>query len=188
MNINWLKDPNHLVCMTVDDFTDTFRRELACTDFKNQIREFQNDTRPGGKMILAGNRISIRIFRPNLSFSQELENGDDIWVSFGVNQPCYCMIGTAPKNEMACFFFSHKNCEYFPCHQTDKADSFNCLFCYCPLYYMGPLCGGNFEYMDSVKDCSNCMIPHQKNSYQYIHRRVWEIPPATLTLTTNAGR
>ncbi len=31
-------------------------------------------------------------------------------------------------------FFNHKNCEYFPCHKTNKPDEFNCLFCYCPLY------------------------------------------------------
>ena len=29
-------------------------------------------------------------------------------------------------------FFSHKNCEYFPCHETKDTDNFNCLFCYCP--------------------------------------------------------
>ena len=31
-------------------------------------------------------------------------------------------------------FFSHKQCEYFPCHKTDDPDNFNCLFCFCPLY------------------------------------------------------
>ena len=43
-------------------------------------------------------------------------------------------------------FFSHKNCEFFPCHKTDDPDNFNCLFCYCPLYALGDKCGGNFTY------------------------------------------
>ncbi|MBO5973618.1 MAG: metal-binding protein, partial [Clostridia bacterium] len=31
-------------------------------------------------------------------------------------------------------FISHRDCEFFPCHQTSDVDNFNCLFCYCPLY------------------------------------------------------
>ena len=31
-------------------------------------------------------------------------------------------------------FFNHKECEYFPCHETAHPEEFNCLFCYCPLY------------------------------------------------------
>lgn len=31
-------------------------------------------------------------------------------------------------------FYQNKACEYFPCHPVDDPDSFNCLFCYCPLY------------------------------------------------------
>lgn len=77
--------------------------------------------------------------------------------------------------DKACFFFSHKNCEYFPCHKTDEPDSFNCLFCYCPLYCLGSRCGGNFVYNDGIKDCSNCMVPHQKNSHEYINSRFSEI-------------
>lgn len=31
-------------------------------------------------------------------------------------------------------YFSHKECEYFPCHKGADVNNFNCLFCYCPLY------------------------------------------------------
>ena len=41
-------------------------------------------------------------------------------------------------------FFSHKKCEYFPCHKGADPENFNCLFCYCPLYALGEKCGGNF--------------------------------------------
>ena len=40
-------------------------------------------------------------------------------------------------------FFNNKSCEYFPCHKTDDPDSFNCFYCYCPLYALGDSCGGN---------------------------------------------
>lgn len=66
-------------------------------------------------------------------------------------------------------FFSHKECEYFPCHKTNDPDNFNCLFCYCPLYALKDKCGGNFKYTDSgTKDCSNCNLPHRRDNYDYI--------------------
>lgn len=66
-------------------------------------------------------------------------------------------------------FFCHTACEYFPCHPTDHPEDFNCLFCYCPLYALGPDCGGSFRYTESGrKDCSNCMVPHRRENYGYI--------------------
>lgn len=73
-------------------------------------------------------------------------------------------------------FFSHKECEAFPCHPGIASDNFNCLFCYCPLYMLGDQCGGNFAYLDNgVKDCHACIIPHDKDKYGIIveHLRVF---------------
>lgn len=65
-------------------------------------------------------------------------------------------------------YFQNKACEYFPCHKCED-ECFNCLFCYCPLYSMGESCGGDFLYTnDGIKDCSNCLIPHTKNGYDYV--------------------
>lgn len=72
--------------------------------------------------------------------------------------------------------FTHKACEFFPCHRTDNPDGFNCLFCYCPLYALGDGCGGNFTYMpNGVKDCSNCLLPHAKNGYNYVTSNFYRI-------------
>lgn len=76
-------------------------------------------------------------------------------------------------------FFSHKDCEFFPCHKTADPDNFNCLFCYCPLYILGDKCGGNFMYTDAgFKDCSKCLLPHHHNSYGYITDRFTSIAEA----------
>ncbi len=73
-------------------------------------------------------------------------------------------------------FFSHKKCEYFPCHTTSDPENFNCLFCYCPLYALGERCGGNFRYTEKgLKDCSNCMLPHKRENYPYIIGKYGEI-------------
>lgn len=72
-------------------------------------------------------------------------------------------------------WYSHIDCEFFPCHEGADPDSFNCLFCYCPLYALGDRCGGNFTYTDDLKDCSLCLIPHTAGGYDYIVSRFSEI-------------
>ena len=73
-------------------------------------------------------------------------------------------------------FFQNSQCEYFPCHETEHPEDFNCLFCYCPLYALGRKCGGNFVYRDGgVKDCSNCMVPHRPENYGRITMRYMDI-------------
>ena len=50
------------------------------------------------------------------------------------------------------------------------------IFCYCPLYALGTNCGGNFKYTDKgIKDCSNCLLPHNKNNYDYIMSKFQDI-------------
>lgn len=73
-------------------------------------------------------------------------------------------------------FFSHRQCEYFPCHPTQNPEEFNCLFCYCPLYALGDKCGGNFRYLENgIKDCSGCLLPHKKDCYDYVIGKYPEI-------------
>lgn len=75
-----------------------------------------------------------------------------------------------------CTFFSHVDCEYFPCHATSYPEDFNCLFCYCPLYTLGERCGGTFSYTEKgVKDCSQCLVPHGRESHSNIISRFAEI-------------
>ena len=73
-------------------------------------------------------------------------------------------------------FYTNKECEYYPCHPVPEGTEFNCLFCYCPLYALGRRCGGNFVYNEKgFKDCSNCMVPHRRENYEYIISRYRDI-------------
>lgn len=66
-------------------------------------------------------------------------------------------------------FFQNKECEYFPCHPTEHLEDFNCLFCFCPLYSKGEMCGGNFSILSNgVKDCSRCIFPHKRENYDRV--------------------
>ena len=76
-------------------------------------------------------------------------------------------------------FYANKDCKYFPCHEGADPDSFNCMFCYCPLFLLKDKCGGNFTYLENgVKDCSNCMIPHSGEAYEYIMEKSEELMKA----------
>ena len=71
-------------------------------------------------------------------------------------------------------FVQLNECQYFPCHEGIDGEKFNCKFCFCPLYFTQ--CGGNFEILDNgVKDCSNCLIPHQgEEGYAWMLNRIRE--------------
>ena len=53
-------------------------------------------------------------------------------------------------------FFSHKECEYFPCHKTNDPENFNCT-------------------EKGVKDCTDCLLPHKRKNFGYIMSKYNEI-------------
>ncbi|MGN1382431.1 MAG: cysteine-rich small domain-containing protein [Eubacterium sp.] len=76
-------------------------------------------------------------------------------------------------------YFSHRECEFFPCHPGADPENFNCLFCWCPLYTLGSRCGGNFRYNErGIKDCTNCLFPHLRENYPEITSRWQDIVSA----------
>lgn len=74
-------------------------------------------------------------------------------------------------------FYENKSCRFYPCHEIDNSDGFNCMFCFCPLYFLGDKCGGNFDKIGvggSIKDCSRCLIPHISENYDLIMSKIGE--------------
>jgi Zn-finger protein len=77
-------------------------------------------------------------------------------------------------------FFRNKDCEYFPCHEGADPENFNCLFCFCPLYFLGKNCGGDFRYTENgVKDCSGCLFPHKRENYGQVVEKLRRFIEAT---------
>lgn len=69
-------------------------------------------------------------------------------------------------------FFQNRECEFFPCHEVQDEDDFNCLFCYCPLY-LDDNCIGSPEYIitgrgQQIKDCSSCLVVHRPEMYDKV--------------------
>ena len=63
-------------------------------------------------------------------------------------------------------FFQNRECEFFPCHEVQDEDAFNCLFCYCPLY-LDDNCLGSGRGQ-RIKDCSSCLVVHSPEMYDKV--------------------
>lgn len=73
-------------------------------------------------------------------------------------------------------FVQNRSCEFFPCHKGVAEETFNCLFCYCPLYALGENCGGNCTFLENgIKDCSGCLKPHRAENYDRIMERMPDV-------------
>lgn len=65
-------------------------------------------------------------------------------------------------------FFENKKCRYYPCHKN--LVEINCLYCFCPLftYKFDPGCGKQRYPDGSVRECNDCIFPHQRKNYTKI--------------------
>ena len=70
-------------------------------------------------------------------------------------------------------YFANTACRYFPCHPGADPQAFNCLFCFCPLYFLED-CGGDCTLRQGVKDCTPCLRPHRPQGYDEILARLRE--------------
>ena len=83
----------------------------------------------------------------------------------------------AAKPKVLIPVFPGTNCEYDSARAMADAgadaETFSCLFCYCPLYTLGDGCGGRFVYTEQgIKDCSGCLIPHRRENYGLITEKL----------------
>ena len=72
-------------------------------------------------------------------------------------------------------YFENRECQYYPCHTG--MEEMNCLFCYCPLYFL-PECPGHREYVEShgrrILSCMDCDYPHRAENYSEMMRLLRE--------------
>ena len=63
-------------------------------------------------------------------------------------------------------YFQNSDCEYFPCHKINNTKNFNCLFCFCPLFYY---CKNR---INGIVKCEDCTLPHLENNYELVIFRI----------------
>ncbi|MCR5507915.1 MAG: cysteine-rich small domain-containing protein [Lachnospiraceae bacterium] len=79
------------------------------------------------------------------------------------------------KKDQAHRYFENRECKYYPCHKG--LDDINCLFCYCPLYFMRD-CPGKPVFTEKngklKKVCTGCTYPHEAGNYETILKTIKE--------------
>ncbi len=91
MNINWFKNPDHIVYAPVEEFADNFGKETGIPDLRKKLDEFKADPGEGSVNIKGQKRTMLKLFIPNMVFDEEIEMGDTVWVYMGENYEAYCL-------------------------------------------------------------------------------------------------
>ena len=70
-------------------------------------------------------------------------------------------------------FFENRDCEYYPCHRD--IEHINCLFCYCPFYFLES-CPGTPSCMEKngmkIRVCTDCNYPHEAENYPAVIKEI----------------
>ncbi len=91
MNINWFKNPDNVVYADRNEFVDNFEKETGITGLGKAIEEFKANPTPEGVVLKGRKRTSAKIFIPNITFGEEIEMGENVWLYMGENYECYCL-------------------------------------------------------------------------------------------------
>ena len=91
MNVNWFKDPDHVVYATVEQFADNFGTETGIPDLKEKLTAFHEDPEFVEENLKGMKRTYLKVFIPNKVFKEPIDMGDTIWVYMGENYECYCI-------------------------------------------------------------------------------------------------
>jgi len=76
-------------------------------------------------------------------------------------------------------FYQNVDCKYFPCHPREPGEKLNCLFCYCPMYFIQ--CPGHYRILDDGrKDCMDCSLPHDPGGWEIVQKVMQNPKPFVL--------
>jgi len=91
MNINWFKNQDNVVYANTKEFVDNFAKETGISNLEEKIEEFKKCPTPEGVTVIGRKRTSVKLFIPNLTFKEEIEMGENVWVYMGENYESYCL-------------------------------------------------------------------------------------------------
>ena len=73
-------------------------------------------------------------------------------------------------------FFSHKKCEYFPCHKGADPEELQLPVLLLSAVRAGREMRREFPYTENgIKDCTGCLVPHRRENYGYITGKYREL-------------
>lgn len=90
MNINWFKNPDHLVYINAEKDLRHLESRLRLSGLVEVAHKLHNAPIPEGYSI-KGRRTMARLFIPDLVFPEHIEMGENIFLYFGEMTECYVL-------------------------------------------------------------------------------------------------
>lgn len=91
MNVNWFKNPDHVVYAPVDEFADNFGKETGIDNLRQKLDDYRADPVAEGVNLKGKRRTTLKLFVPNKVFDEKIDMGDSVWVFMGENYESYCI-------------------------------------------------------------------------------------------------
>lgn len=91
MNVNWFKNQDNVVYANTQEFVNNFSKETGISNLSQKIEEFKNSPTKEGVTVIGEKRTSIKLLIPNLTFNEDIEMGENVWIYMGGNYESYCL-------------------------------------------------------------------------------------------------
>ena len=98
VGVNWLQNPNHVVYGRPEELLPRLSRDLGSPDLAERVDACQRRPAPAGFNIKGKKRTTLKLFIPNLLFSQPIEMGENVWIYTGELNPAYCLFSPWAEN------------------------------------------------------------------------------------------
>ena len=82
LNQGWFRNQNNVVCCRKEEVLPKLARELAIPDLSQRVE---------GVNISGRKRTTLKLLIPNLTFSEPIDMGENVWIYMGELCPAYCL-------------------------------------------------------------------------------------------------
>ena len=86
------------LCGRPEELLPRLSRDLGIPDLAERVDAFQRRPAPDGINIKGKKRTTLKLFIPNLLFSQPIEMGENVWIYTGELNPAYCLFSPWAEN------------------------------------------------------------------------------------------
>ena len=91
LNQGWFRNQNNVVCCRKEEVLPKLARELAIPDLSQRVEEFQKTPTAEVVNIIGRKRTTLKLLIPNLTFSEPIDMGENVWIYMGELCPAYCL-------------------------------------------------------------------------------------------------
>lgn len=91
LNLTWIKNPDHVSYCKENEVLPRLARELGIADLAQQVEEFRTHPTAEGVNLKGKKRTTLKLFIPNLTFTEPVEMGENVWIYMGELCPAYCL-------------------------------------------------------------------------------------------------